>query len=264
MNCFMGLLLTFLIASPSMAAKPQKQGRHIIDRDPLGRERDSWYDPDFNYSSFPARVTDRDKSGNVLKVWSESGNVRFFRAGDQVSFQIPSKRKDNECEGYVRSVERHYFVMYVKDFYPCWGKGEYFRRGTILDLHSVDLAKRVREASLYRYVLIKRRKDFLRQLNEINHFVWSYDQQKVKLASEYDKRISDIEKKKQRSLSNLLNKKRDQILLQKELAGKLDELDQDIGFYRIEKNELLVDRWHSDLDLGQPVKNRPQALKQVK
>mgnify|MGYP000135562332 CR=1 FL=1 len=37
-----------------------------------------------------------------------------------------------------------------------------------------------------------RRKDFLRQMNEINHFSWSYDEQRVQVAAKYDQKILEI------------------------------------------------------------------------
>ena len=52
--------------------------------------------------------------------------------------------------------------------------------------------------------------------------------------------------------------------LQKELIYRLDKLEQDIETYRIEKVELLRDRWALDHDLGLPVGKRPQNIKSLK
>ncbi|WP_290731486.1 hypothetical protein [Halobacteriovorax sp. JY17] len=224
-------------------------------------DEDSFYEKDFDYSSFSARVTDRDKTSNIIKISSENRNIKFFRAGDEVLFNIASMKDREKCEGHVRSVEDKYFVIFVKDLIPCWGKSEYFRRGTVLVVKSFRLAERVREASIYRGILLKRKKSFFKQLNSVNHFVWSYNQQKVKVAAEYDKEIMRIRKKKQRALEELQLNKKDQIVLQKELIQRLDGVDEDLDFYRIEKDELQVDRWHLDQDLGVPVGNRPIKAK---
>ncbi len=223
---------------------------------------DSFYDPQTDYSVFTGRVSDRDESGNVFKVESENMNSKFFRAGDYVEFTVPGRSEDKKCGAYVRSTEEHYFVLYLKDLYPCWEKGEYFRRGTILKFKADVLAKRVRDASLYRIVLIKRRQDFLKQLNEINHFLWSYDQQRMLRGSEYDKKIEELRLEKQKAMEAMITKKKDHIHLQKELMYRLDVLDQDLEFYRVERNELALDRWNEDHHLGLPVGERPQALKQ--
>ena len=225
------------------------------------QDHDSFYDPEFDYSKFTGRVTDRDKSANIFKVSSENGNIRFFRSGDQVNFRFSSKKSDF-CQGFVRSVEDRYFVMYVRDLYECLdGDVHYFRRGTMLYFNSPTLAERVRDASLYRLVLLRRRRDFYGQLNQTNHFVWSYNQEKVKVAADYDKQIIELQKAKQRAMELLLVKKSDSIKLQKELSYRLDKLDKDLEFYRIEKDDLLIDRWHLDHDLGLPVGKRPSELK---
>ncbi len=224
---------------------------------------DSWYDNEYDYSQFTGRVSDRDKGSNILKISSEDKNIKFFRAGDKVNFTVASKDTDY-CQGYVRNVEEKFFVIFVKDLYSCWNDSDYFRRGTLLHFNSKQLLSRVKEASKYRIVLLKRKKDFFKQLNGVNHFIWSYDQQKVLTASDYDLKIVEIEKGKQKALEMLLAKKQDQIRLQKELIRRLSELDQELGHYRIERDDLLVDRWHLDHDLGLPVGKRPQKLRAKK
>lgn len=223
---------------------------------------DAFYDGGRDYSRFSGRVSDRDNSGTILKISSENQNIRFFRAGDALSFRLESSPKSGAtpCQANVRGVEKEHFVVFVKDLTPCFGNENYFRRGAVLIIDSDDLAKRVEEASRYRVVLLKRRRDFFEQLNSINQFVWSYDQQRVLVAAEYDKEILALQKAKEDALTMLVSKKQDQIRLQGELASKLDELDRDLDFYRIRKDEMMVDRWHEDHDLGLPLGRRPQDL----
>lgn len=252
-------LWLFLLVSPFVFGA---SGLTDNDRFEIDKEN-SWYDKEYDYSQFTGRVTDRDKSANILKVSSEDKNVKFFRAGDLVNFTVASK-DTNFCQGYVRNVEEKFFVMFVKDLYTCWENDDYFRRGTMLHFRSNQLARRVQEASKYRIVLLKRKKDFFKQLNDVNHFIWSYDQQKVLTASDYDLKIVELQKGKQKALEMLLAKKKDQIRLQKELIRRLNELDEELDHYRIEKDDLLVDRWHLDHDLGVPVGKRPQKLRAKK
>ncbi len=239
-----------------------ERGGSLSSDEEFYKNVDSFYDYKTDYSRFPGRVSDRDASGNVVKVSTENRNVKFFRAGDAVEFEVASQvNLKTPCVGNVRDIEPGYFVMFVKDFFPCWGKEDYFRRGAQLNFHAPILATRVKDASVYRVLLLKRKRDFLRQMNEINHFVWSYDQKRVQLAAEYDQEIADIERKKQKALEFMTAKKRDSILTQKELSTRLDQLDKDIDYYRIERHELLTDRWDLDHDLGIPVGKRPQAMK---
>lgn len=224
-------------------------------------ETDSFYDPKTNYAIFSGRVSDRDPSMNILKISSENGNVKFFRAGDQIYFRVASKKNSDFCKGYVRSSEDKFFVVYVTDLHPCWKRKTYFRRGTLLIFNTPQLARRVLEGSAYRNILLQRRKDLFEQLNNVNHFIWTFDQQRVLLSADYDKKILELQKQKQREVDNLISKKKDNLKLQRELIKRVDQLDRDLELYRVEKNELYVDRWHMDQDLGLPVQKRPQELK---
>jgi len=256
------ILLVLLVRIFCGEALAVERGGSLASDEEFYKNVDSFYDYKTDYSRFPGRVSDRDASGNVVKVSTENRNVKFFRAGDAVEFEVASLAgSKTPCVGNLRDIEPGYFVMFVKDFYPCWGKDDYFRRGAQLDFHAPILAARVKDASIYRVLLLKRKRDFLRQMNEINHFVWSYDQKRVQLAAEFDQEIAELERKKQKAMEFMTAKKRDSIISQKELAMRMDRLDKDIEYYRIERHELLTDRWNLDHDLGIPVGKRPQAMK---
>ena len=142
---------------------------------------DSFFDPKEDYSTFSGRITDKDDSGHVIKVSSENSNIKFFRAGDPVEFTVA--RIDNPpCQGFVRSVDGGYFVLYVKNFNPCWGKRDFFRRGSALIFNAPRLLERIKSMGHYRVILLRRKNDFLKQLNSINGFLHNYNQKKLIIA----------------------------------------------------------------------------------
>lgn len=222
---------------------------------------DSFYDPNIDYSKFSGRVSDKDETATVLKIQVESRNTKFFKASDPVEFRVANKRDAKPCQGNVRANEGKFLTIFVKNLYPCWGEAYNFRRGTILIFESERLAQRVKDASRYRVALLSKRRDFLFQLNNVNKFVWGFSQEQVDVASEYDRKILEIQKQKEVALSSLLAKKRDQIRLQKELTYRMDELDQDLSYYLVEKDELFTDRWHLDHEDGLPTYERPAPVK---
>lgn len=262
-----GMLSLFFIALmasldvPSCAYAATSTTTLSLPKETLKIDTDSFYDPKFDYAHFSGRVTDRDQTASIVKVSSENRNVKFFRAGDLVEFKIQNNKDSEFCQGHVRSIEDNYFVMYVKDLHPCFPKQEYFRRGTALIMQSDKLATRVREASVYRASLLNKKKDFMQQLNSINSDVWNFEEKKIQVAAEFDQRIAEIEKQKTKALDELLTQKNDQIKLQRELAYRLDNIDKELHFYRVEKDELLFDRWHLDHDLGYPVYERPEEIR---
>ncbi len=235
-------------------------GPVLPDQGVLERHTDSFYDPDINYAQFPARVTDKNPVGDVLKIQSETENIKFFRAGDEVKFKISTLLKNPPCTGHVRSVESPYFTIHINDIKQCWKQVEYFRRGSLLHFDSPILATRIKNASFFRLVLMQRKKDYLAQLNENNQFLWRFNELQVNAVAEFDLQIAEIEKRKQKALDDLIVKKKEASVLQQTLIRKLDEVDNDLLFYQIERQDIIVDRWFLDHDLGKPVSERPQEL----
>lgn len=260
-----------LISLSSLSADKTRYKRKVRQLDDLKKAlaqntkelremaKDSFYDENVDYSRFIARVTDRDESATTFKVYSTNKNIKFFRSGDKIRF-FPASVKQDYCIGYVRGREENYFTMYVKNISSCWIIDKYFRRGTMIKVYSDVLAKRVKDASMHRIVLLKRRKDFLKQMNEINHFSWSYDEQRVQVAARYDQKILEIERAKREALDSLMTRKSESSTLSQGLSYKLDNLDKDLDFYRVEPGVIEGDRWHEDHDLGHPVDNRPQSI----
>jgi hypothetical protein len=231
------------------------------DKGLVSRDTNHFIDENINYKLFDGRVTDKDDKGRILKIKVENNNSKFFRAGDVVYFKINRRYAVNQCKAFVRQVEPFYFTILVQDFSNCWDENNYFRRGTVLNFESEDLARRVEEASKYRSLLLVRKDDFLKQLNGINNFVWGFDQHKVKKAAKYDKRINEMQIEKRKALDNLILKKQENLVLQNELMRKLDSIDESLHYYKIERQELLLDRWDHAHNRALPVGRRPQILK---
>ncbi len=225
----------------------------------LVQPKDTFYDPTFDYSFFMGRVTDRDSKGHIFKIESQTKNTRLFRVGDKLEFLVNNSVVDERCKSYIRSVEKGHFVIYVPDIWPCWKKHDYFRRGTILRFFSSILLDRVKDASAHRLVLMKRKNDLFKQLNQVNHFLWSFEQKRISLAANYDKEILRLRRKKQEAVDDILITKEDKLKLQRKIVYYLDQIEKDLEFYRIEKKDQNLDRWYADNDLGLPVVKRPQG-----
>jgi len=228
----------------------------------LKKKLEALFDPNIDYKKFSGRMTDRDKVGDILKVFTENKNIKFFRPGDPLEFRLPNQ-SNLLCRGFIKIVEKNYLTLYVKNLFSCFKKGEYLRRGSQMAFYSPILEERIKDAGLYRVILLRKKEEYWNQLNKMNQFIWTYDQKKIKVSSRYDKRIVNLESKKRKELDILLGKKRDQILLQKEIVKKIETLDNDLNFYRIDRYEPELDRWHLDQDLGLPVGRRPQRKKKL-
>ncbi len=254
------LLFTFFCSMPQSLATiltPVYPNEGVLEPDNRGQ-----ISPVIDYERFSGRVTDKDDASRIFKIKVENNNSKFFRAGDQVLFKVNLQEKRKYCKAFVRNVEDFHFTIYVESLDPCFSSEKYFLRGTVLNFYSKTLAVRVFEATKYREQLIVRKEDFLKQLNDINHFLWTFDQQKVKTAANYDEEINRLQREKRKALDDMISLKQERLNLQNELMGKLNELDESLKYYRVERQELMTDRWNLDHDQGLPFGQRPQAVKQ--
>ena len=252
-------LIFFLIFSSAFAVVlvPNLPSEGVVGPDNRGV-----IDPKVDYERFSGRVTDKDDNSRVFKIKVENNNSKFFRAGDLVLFKLNLNENRDYCKAFVRNVEEFHFTIYVESLAPCYSTSEYFRRGTVLNFFSKALGLRVFEASKYREQLIVRKEDFLKQLNDINHFIWNFDQLKVKRAADYDEEINRLQREKRKAMDDMIALKQERLVLQNELMKKLNELDESLLFYRVERQELMTDRWESDHDQGLPFGQRPQNIRQ--
>ena len=250
--------LFFLGAAHAVTIVPNLPNEGVLEPD-----NRSAIDPNVDYEHFSGRVSDKDDSARIFKVNVENNNTKFFRAGDQVEFKVNLQANRDYCKAFVRNVEDFHFTIYVESLAPCYSNEEYFRRGTVLNFYSKQLALRVFEASKYREQLVVRKEDFLKQLNGINHFIWTFDQQKVKTATDYDQQINQLQREKRKALDEMITLKQERLVLQNELMKKLNELDESLLFYRVERQELMTDRWNLDHDSGLPFGQRPQDMKKT-
>lgn len=252
------LFLLFLSSAPAFSTVlvPNLPAEGVLEADNNGA-----INPNIDYERFSGRVSDKDDTSRVFKIRVENNNTKFFRAGDQVQFKVNLKDNREYCKGFVRNVEDFHFTIYVESLAPCYSTTEYFRRGTVLNFYSKTLALRIFEATKYREQLIGRKDDFLKQLNDINHFLWTFDQQKVKTAAKYDEDINRLQREKRKALDDLISLKQERLVLQNELMKKLNEMDDSLLFYRVERQELMTDRWNLDHDQGLPFGQRPQKIR---
>lgn len=224
---------------------------------------DTFYDPSIDYGLFAGRVTDRTKDHMTIKVKFESSNVRLLRAGDLVKFEEKGKQ-EFRCDGYIIGVENNYLTISVPKVKLCrQERGNTIRIGTILHFESKIMRERVLHASSYRQILIKEKEDLLKQLKGINHYLWSFDQQRILVMGKYDKKIVEIEKEREKALDKILVEKKEKVVLQSDLKKELNLIDEKLDFYRIDRSEYLVDRFQADREYHLPVMDKPQEPVEV-
>lgn len=255
-----GILQLFLLVSTSALAVTQ-----LVDPDAEVLDPENYRSMDIkvDYQNLRGRVTDKSDEGKILKIKTQNNNIKFFKINDPIKFSINNIDLPVRCRGLVQSLEDYYMVIKVENLSLCYPEDRYLPRGVLVNIEAPRLVQRVFEVTQYRDILSLKKDGFLKQLQSINNFLWAYPQEKINLAASYDEQINEIKKQKRIALDQLLDKKAEQIRLQGELRSKLNQLDGELEFYKVERQEYLLDRWNMDHDLGHPVGQRPQKTKQL-
>ena len=225
---------------------------------------DSFYDPLIDYRKFSGRLTDKAENGTIFKIQVEAKNTKFFQISDVLFFNALRKKGKIPCRAYIRSIEANYITVFVKSVVNCWGSVNTFRRGSIMIFNSEILAKRIKSASSYRVALFAKKRDYIYQLNKINKSIWSYKEEQVAVAAEYDEKIIELKKRRMKALEKITLRRKNNIKVRKNLSYKVDEIGRDLDFYRVEKDQLFSERWHFDKDLGKHIYRTPSRVKKLK
>ena len=88
----------------------------------LKKKLEALFDSNIDYKKFSGRMTDRDKVGDILKVYTENKNIKFFKPGDPLEFRLPNQ-SSSLCRGFIKIVEKNYLTLYVKNLFNCFKKG---------------------------------------------------------------------------------------------------------------------------------------------
>ena len=102
---------------------------------------------------------------------------------------------------------------------------------------------------------------YLKQLAEANNFTWNFDLEREKMLNDFDQRLLALKNEKVNSIEDLNRKKVETVKVQGELLSEINSLEELLKFYRLDRREVLKDRFHADYDTSAPV-DKPARVQQ--
>jgi len=252
---FFILLLFFCFSNKTNATA---YSPNLADHGVMAADFDGFLDPNFDYSFTYGRISDIEQKNLIVKIQVENDVTRFFKPGDFVQLSVRKLSKE-DCQSQVVSAEKGYFTVKLDSLTPCWKEQTYFRRGLVLEIHSTVLHLRVQQASAYRRDLLQKRDAYLKELAGVNNFFWQLANNRDKLGADYDAKIEKLKNDKTAALQKFDQDQVDKVKVQGELMSELNNLDDLLKFYRIDRREILKDRFQSDYDTSAPADQRARA-----
>jgi hypothetical protein len=225
-------------------------------------DRNGFLDPTLDYSETYGRVSDYDPAVRVLKVKVENDYTRFLKPDDRIYLRPERIAKRNlSCVATIKKTEPYYFVAELDDWAQCLKSTNDMRRGLVVLVFGEILEVRVKQAAKMREDILMKKDSYLKQLAEANNFTWNFDLEREKLLNDFDQRLQALKNEKVNSIEALNRKKVDTVQVQGELMSEIHQLEELLKFYRLDRREVLKDRFYSDYDTSAPV-DKPARVEQ--
>lgn len=193
---------------------------------------------------FSGRISRINTNAGLIRLRVDFENMKFVNRKDRIEFWNESY-PENRCVSYVEGRSTRYILLKVPSFKDCVQKVG-FTTGTYLHLYSDDLAKSLDTAGELVDILLKKRLALQaresRFRKEVDGFVEKidvvnkrYEILRQKLELEWQKELSALEEDKSRTH-----------MLYKHTQARLNEVENKLHQYRVEDQNLKLDRWSLD------------------
>lgn len=193
---------------------------------------------------FSGRMSTLSEVGSLIKVKVDFSNLKYLNKRDQVEFWGEQNKK-RKCSAIVMGKSPDYLLLKLPNIAEC-KKYVNLSRGAYLYFYSTDLINNIKMGSEVVDILLKkrlavkskverRRKELAQHIEKINAVNEKYDVLLSKLQEEWDREINHLEEDKIETSRNFQG-----------LMTRLDEIDYKLERYRIEDENLKIDRWSLD------------------
>ncbi|MES2528772.1 MAG: hypothetical protein V4598_16930 [Bdellovibrionota bacterium] len=199
---------------------------------------------DENARFFSGRVSRSNAVGKLIRIRTDFANIKFLNRSDRIEFwneSYPAFR----CRGFIEGRTNDYFLIKIPDFEKCL-RSVHFTTGSYLHFESADLNQSVNLAKDVVGILHKKRlamqakksrhqRDLDGHVDRVDVVNKRYEILRQKLEIEWQKELASLEEDKSRTYAEFKN-----------AEARLNEIDTKLEAYRIEDNNLKLDRWSLD------------------
>jgi hypothetical protein len=193
---------------------------------------------------FKARVVKINIQGQLLRIHVDFMNQKYLNKGDKVSL-FHENNPNKQCQTYVVGKTAEFVLLRVPEMRAC-GQAFFLSPGAYLGFYSEDLVKNLKTGGELMDILLKKHLvlegEVLRTRNEINNHLEKqelvnqrYEVLRGKLEKEWSDELGLIEEDRLEALKRY-----------ERIKMELDELKEKLEKYRLEDENLKLDRWALD------------------
>ncbi len=199
---------------------------------------------DENETIFSGRISRVNASGKLIRIRTDFSNIKFLNRKDRVEFWNET-HIDQRCTGVIEGRTNDYFLIRVPDFETCIRR-VHFTTGTYLNFQSSDFEQTTKIAKELVEILLKKRlamnakkerhrRDLDGYVEKVDAVNKRYEILRQKLEIEWQKELANVEEDKARSFTEFKN-----------AEARVNEIDTKLETYKVEDQNLKLDRWSLD------------------
>jgi len=193
---------------------------------------------------FSGRISKLNTEAGLVRVKINFPNIRYLNKKDQVQFWNDNYPKIT-CVGYVIGKTNEYFLIRVPDYNTC-ERSVHLRTGNYLKFFSQDLVNNLKMGRELMKIMQKKRQalggklqrtqkeldSYIEMVNALND---RYEVLREKLEGEWRLELANLEEDRSVSLRNFKN-----------IEMRIEEIDLKLQKYKVEDENLSLDRWALD------------------
>lgn len=199
---------------------------------------------DENGSHFTGRLSRVNKTARLARVRTEFPNIKFLNRKDRLEFWDESYPQ-NRCQALVEGRTNDYLLIKIPDYDRCI-RNIHFTTGSYLHFESKDLKQTLVQARELVEILLKKRlamrakkerheRELSTYVEKVDTVNKRYEILRQKLEIEWQKELAAMEEDKAVTFAEFKN-----------AEARLNEIDTKLEAYRVEDNNLKLDRWSLD------------------
>lgn len=197
-----------------------------------------------NIATFSGRVSRLNNEAGLLRLRIDFENAKYLKQKDRVEFWNETY-PDKKCIGYLEGRTPRYLLLKVPKYNTCVTR-VHLTVGTYLHLYSDDLLKSLEMGQDLVSILLKKRLALNARVTRFKKEVDGYIEKMDALNSRYETLRQKLEQEWKEELSALEQDKVNTFSDFKKAQNRLNEVDFKLQQYKIEDDNMKVDRWSLD------------------
>ncbi len=196
---------------------------------------------------FSGRISTLNASAGLIKVKVDFSNIRYLNKKDQVTFWDQSVELE-KCKGLILGKTNEYILIKIPNFQLC-EKLAYIKQGAYLKFFSQDLINNLKMGRELIAILKKKRLALLNKVRKNKKEVDSYIEKVDALNGRYDALSLKLRREWKKELSQLEEDRVNALRIYKSSLSNLEDVEFKMERYKVEDENLKVDRWSLDTRL---------------